>query len=120
MPDDFDDEDTYEEVQNSCRCGECCRRLLIEVELEDAEREPKIKELGDPIYGPPDASGEREVEGYLLNDMKNIREGYACVFLDRTTSLCTIYETRPMTCRVFDCAGEGREQLIELGILNRE
>ena len=27
-------------VISSCRCAECCRRLLIEVDVEDAEREP--------------------------------------------------------------------------------
>src|SRR6266852_3049653 len=37
-------------AETTCRCGECCRRLIVEVELEDAEREPKIKEFGSPIY----------------------------------------------------------------------
>ena len=56
LDEDFDDEeddDDEEELNNAtceCRCGECCRRLLIEVDLEDAEREPRIKELGSPIY----------------------------------------------------------------------
>jgi hypothetical protein len=30
------------------------------------------------------------------------------------------YETRPLICRLFDCDGEGKEQLIELGVLERE
>jgi Fe-S-cluster containining protein len=33
------------------------------------------------------------------------------------TSLCTIYETRPLVCRLFDCDGDDRQQLVELGIL---
>ena len=105
-----------QEVNGPCRCGVCCRRLLIEVDVRDAEREPKIKELGSPIYTDPrlTASGERELEGFLLNS----REDMACVFLDRQTNLCTIHETRPLTCRLFDCAGEGRERLIRLGILD--
>jgi Fe-S-cluster containining protein len=118
---DHDPDECYqclleEEVINTCRCGQCCRRLIIEVGLEDAEREPRIKERGAPIYTPPELtqSGERELEGYLLNG-----RDLACVFLDQETNLCTIHETRPLVCRLFDCEGEGREQLIELGILSR-
>jgi Fe-S-cluster containining protein len=99
-----------QEVKGDCRCAECCKRLLIEVELEDAEREPRIKELGSPING-----FDGELEGYLLNG----KEDMACVFLDQATNLCRIYETRPLLCRLFDCQGEGREQLIELGIIDR-
>lgn len=99
------------EVKNECRCGLCCRRLLIEALPEDAEREPRIKERGSPLKGFGD-----ELVGYLLNS----REDMACVFLDRASNLCTIYETRRLVCRLFDCAGEGREQLIELGIIARE
>src|SRR5437879_2464875 len=44
-------------VINACRCGQCCR-LLIEVDLEDAEREPKIKEKGSPILTPAEFSPE--------------------------------------------------------------
>jgi Fe-S-cluster containining protein len=104
-------------VVNACRCGECCRRLIVEVGLDDAEREPKIKELGSPLYTPPEltASGQRELEGYMLNS----RDDMACVFLDRRTNLCTIHATRPLLCRLFDCDGEGRERLIELGIIDR-
>src|SRR5207248_2220420 len=81
-------------VIDSCRCGKCCR-LLIEVDLEDAEREPKIKERGSPIYTPPELteSGQRELAGYMLNKEEN---GYACVFLDQASSLCSIYPTRPL------------------------
>ena len=106
-------------AQSSCRCGKCCRSLIIEVLVEDAEREPKIKEFGSPTYTDPrlTRSGEREIEGYLLNSPAN---DYACAFLDRSTNLCTIYETRPLVCRLFDCDGKNREDLIELGILTRD
>jgi Fe-S-cluster containining protein len=119
---DHDPEECYDclleqETINTCRCGKCCRRLIIEVGLEDAAREPRIGERGSPIFAPTEltGSGERELEGYLLNG-----KDLACVFLDKDTNLCTIYETRPLTCRLFDCDGEGREQLINLGILKRE
>lgn len=105
-----------QEVKGACRCAECCKRLIIDVGLEDANREPKIAEKGSPILSYPDENGVRHLEGYLLNG----REDIACIFLDKGTNLCTIYETRPLSCRLFDCAGEGREQLIELGILPRD
>lgn len=103
-------------VTGQCRCGQCCR-LLIEVDLEDAELEPRIKEC-KPIMAPPELteSGRSELIGYLLNSKRN---DYACAFLDRGTNLCTIYETRPLVCRLFDCDGEDRHQLIELGIIQR-
>lgn len=101
---------------NDCRCGLCCT-LLVEVDLEDAKREPLIAQKGSPLYHSPEetASGERELAGYLLNT----RDDYACVFLDKQTNLCQIYDTRPLVCKSFDCRGEGREQLIELGIIER-
>ena len=101
------------EVKSECRCGKCCR-LLVEVDVRDAEREPRIREQGSALYGPPDAQGRRVLAGYLLNVKAN---GYACAFLDQETNLCAIYETRPLVCRLFSCDGEGREQLVELGWL---
>lgn len=104
-------------VLNVCRCAECCRRLIIEVDLEDAAREPLIAKQGSPIYTDArlTASGKRELSGYLLN--RTGGSDHACVFLDNATSLCTIHPTRPLVCRLFNCEGDGRAQLIELGIL---
>jgi len=112
---DDDELEPGREVQCECRCGKCCH-MLIEVDVEDAKREPKIAERGSPIFAPAELteSGKRELEGYLLNDSRN---GYACTFLDRTSNLCSIYDTRPWVCRVFDCDGEQREELVQLGIL---
>lgn len=81
---------------SSCRCGLCCEKLIIEVSLRDSEREPKINEKGSPIFC--DISGTRELIGWLLNS----KDG-PCVFLDRESKLCTIYATRPLACRVFNC-----------------
>lgn len=116
--DDGNDEDDRKEVQCSCRCGACCH-LIIEVELEDANREPKIKEVGSPIYTPAalTESGQPELEGYMLNKAEN---GYACAFLDRASNLCKIYDTRPRICRVFSCDGEDRDRLVQLGVLPRK
>jgi Fe-S-cluster containining protein len=101
-------------VSGECRCGACCR-LFVEVTVRDAVREPRIAAHGSPTLSHPDpVRGERELIGYLLNGPSG-----ACVFLDATTNGCMIYETRPGTCRIFDCDGEGRDQLIELGMLER-
>jgi Fe-S-cluster containining protein len=92
-------------VESSCRCGDCCRRLLIEVTVEDAKREPIIKEQCGPIFQSAELtkSGRRELIGFMLNSAKN---DYACAFLDQQTNLCTIHETRPLVCRLFDCDAE--------------
>lgn len=86
-------------VCSSCRCGNCCEGLLLEASLRDAEREPRIKECS-PIVDDI-RTGERETIAYLLNDSANAG---ACRFFNRSTRLCTIYETRPLMCRVFDCS----------------
>jgi Fe-S-cluster containining protein len=102
-------------VVNSCRCGECCRRLLIEVDVEDAEHEPKIKELGSPIYHPAvlTGTGRDELIGYLLNRQG---EDVSCVFLSEQ-NLCSIHPTRPLVCRLFNCDDKDRDDQVELGVL---
>jgi hypothetical protein len=121
LPHTHDDDDSdgecypclaAEEVQTVCRCAECCRRLIIEVMLEDAEVEPRIAKECSPIYTGPPETKDRELIGYLLNG----KDG-PCVFLDERSNLCTIHATRPLVCRLFDCDNDDREQLVELGIL---
>ena len=83
-------------VLSECRCARCCTALLIEASLRDAEREPLIAEKGKPVH--VDIDGNRELIGWTLNG-----NGAAGVFLDEKTKLCTIYDTRPLCCRLFDC-----------------
>ena len=109
---DFDEDNVHDEsecdlciertcsVSSSCRCGNCCERLILETTLRDAEREPRIGQECAKIRHFPD-----ELVGYLLNDPRN---GGACHFFDRERRLCTIYETRPLMCRVFNCDAERR------------
>lgn len=77
---------------NGChRCGACCRHLLLEADLLDAEREPLIAQRGSPLKGP-----DEELVGYLLNgESPHVQ----CVFLDGNR--CTIYPTRPNMCVAF-------------------
>lgn len=87
-------------VQNTCRCGECCTKLIVEATARDAAREPLIKVLGkklrDDVTGeyPPDD----EADWYLTAPG-------GCVFYrqEGDTGVCSIYETRPMVCRLFCC-----------------
>ena len=85
--------ETHGTVKCACQCGHCGERLMIAASFRDAEREPRIKEecktlreLDEPI-------------GYYLTDLAN---NYACHFFDRETRRCTIYETRPAICRIFN------------------
>lgn len=77
-----------------CDCGDCCRSLIIETTLADAEREPLIAQRGQVLR---DLDG---VVGYCLNDEQN---DYACTFFDHKTNRCTIWETRPGVCRLYNC-----------------
>jgi hypothetical protein len=81
-------------VTSKCDCGACCQRLIIEASFRDAEREPRIASECSPLRDFED------VIGYSLNDKSN---EYACHFFDRETLKCTIYETRPLVCRVSNC-----------------
>ena len=94
-------------VPSICRCGNCCERLILESSLRDAEREPRIAAECSPLRGMND-----EPVGHSLNDRSN---GFACHFFDRERRLCTIYETRPLMCRVFNCDDERRSgDLVDL------
>lgn len=99
-------------VHCECRCGHCCEAMILEASLRDGEREPRIKEL--PII----KGFTEEPIGYLLNG----KDG-PCVFLDRESKLCTIRETRPLMCRVFNCDVERKrleEILIEISDRNTD
>lgn len=96
-------------IHSICRCAACCRHLIIEVSLLDAQREPKIRERGSTIYTSAilTGTGKYEIEGWLLNGPP----GGPCVFLDQATNLCTIHDTRPLCCRLFNCdrTAEGKD-----------
>jgi Fe-S-cluster containining protein len=99
---------TFEaEAAGHCRCGRCCRALIIEVSALDALREPRIADEGSPIHdyaiadGKPTRTGE--VIGYILNRRATPDDPEPrCVFL-RDGNRCDIYDTRPTLCRAYDC-----------------
>jgi len=66
----------------SCvRCGECCRRTIIEIDVTDLVREPKLRPLCNEY--------ENEPGSFIL--------GNPCP-LQSIEGLCTIYPTRPHVC----------------------
>ncbi len=70
------------EIPLCAGCGRCCH-LVVELRA------------GDVV----DAALTTEHEGVRCMDQ---RSDGACVALDAATLLCTIYETRPQTCRDFN------------------
>lgn len=86
-------------ILNACRCGDCCKGLIIEATARDAAREPLIRVLGSKMKDdwtgewPPDDEAD-----WLLNRM----EGGGCVFHSEAVG-CTIHATRPLVCRLFCC-----------------
>ena len=56
--------ESQETVVCQCDSGDCCRHLIIEATKQDAEREPLIAKLGQPIRDLDD----EEAWGYLLNN----------------------------------------------------
>ena len=78
--------------QVKCRqCGQCCRCLILDASHNDVIREPRIAERGNLMNG----RGELPADEWAWN--LNGPDG-TCVFLDRKTNLCTIYDTRPDMC----------------------
>lgn len=83
----------------ACRCGRCCEVAIVEASFRDAEREPRIAETGTPLMDDM-RTGVKEQVGWMLG-----RTDGHCVFFDPEQRLCTIYDTRPLECRVFNCDG---------------
>jgi len=76
---------TLEDIPICAGCGRCCH-LVVELREGDLVPEALI------------------VEHDTVRCMDQRGNG-ACVALDAVTQLCTIYETRPQTCRDFNRGG---------------
>lgn len=93
------DESTVPDVPYECdRCGACCKAFIVEADLVDVLRDPRIL----------------EVPGNLVTLAKLIEDDSRCVlvaackpchFLD-AGNLCTIYPTRPNACVGFFAGSE--------------
>jgi Fe-S-cluster containining protein len=85
----FDDPEFFEIKMNCTKCGKCCLGTEMELLPEDIER---IVALGYKLRDFAIFDGEiwrlRNVDGH-------------CVFLNPSTMECTIYENRPIGCRLY-------------------
>lgn len=73
-------------------CGLCCRHLIIEAELSDALREPRIVQRGYIL----DGRGKLPI----LDAKVGLTDVGGCVFLG-DDNRCGIYATRPHCCVAF-------------------
>jgi Fe-S-cluster containining protein len=70
-------------------CHAACCRLSFALSVQDLE-EGKVRwDLGRPYMN------RREADGY-------------CHHLERGSCACTVYEARPLVCRVYDCRKDAR------------
>jgi Fe-S-cluster containining protein len=104
-------ESLVREILPACvQCGECCRKASPTLHEEDLEllQQGKIPwgqlvtlREGEPAYSPFD-----EKPFFLPSECIKLREkggSSGCVFLDDQTSLCVIYQARPIQCRAQTC-----------------
>lgn len=97
------------------RCGTCCKkggpsfhvgdRALIEDGLIPAKYLYTIRE-GEPVR---DNISEKVV--YAASDIikiKGRKNGWTCFYYDETGKKCSVYESRPLECRLLNC-GDTRE-----------
>lgn len=86
-------------------CGQCCKKLILEVDHLDALREPRIARDAHLM----DGHGKLPLEDAVWS--MNSRGGdHACVFLG-TDCRCSIYATRPNVCVSFQAGGEKCQDL---------
>ncbi len=87
---------SFFEVKFKCiKCGVCCIGTQMELLPEDIER---IEALGYRLEDFAVFDGD-------IYRLKNV-DGH-CVFYDPSTSLCKIYENRPIGCRLYPLVYDG-------------
>ena len=101
-------------IQCECRCGLCCMFAVVEATKDDVKREPSISQRAEFL-------GFRKDVGpvWSLNSKHQGARG-PCVFFDESATdgrVCSIYETRPDSCRAYDCDTGFAQQLKENGVL---
>ncbi len=97
-------------TKNGCdRCGECCRRDTPIILKEDivlltkgiiSERDLYTIREGEKIRSAID--GEMYYSSMELIKIKPIFGSFTCLFYDPAEG-CTIYEQRPVVCRIYEC-----------------
>lgn len=82
-----------EEKIDCTTCGNCCRVATTQLSQRDVERLARFLGMKVPQFL-RDYTLETKDEGLILK-----RTDAGCVFLDG--NLCSVYEARPETCRLF-------------------
>ncbi|MCX7823793.1 MAG: YkgJ family cysteine cluster protein [Syntrophobacterales bacterium] len=103
--------EAMKDVLPSCiQCGECCRKGSPVLRVEDLELLRTEKIPWSALYtirsGEPVTSHDKGEVFFLVDERIKFREkegSRECLFLDSTSSLCTIYEDRPLECRAQAC-----------------
>jgi Fe-S-cluster containining protein len=81
------------------RCGACCSAYSIGLTQADIEAEPRLVEKSRPMAEITDlGTPPLPDETYFI---VGTGRGKICPFLDVNSKLCSIYATRPRTCRRF-------------------
>jgi len=97
--------------KNSCaRCGECCRRSSPTLHPADADlftrgalsfEHALTLRRGEFVFD--NISGEvRPLEEELIK-IREVPGSRTCLFLDAQSTLCTLYDARPLQCRTLEC-----------------
>lgn len=101
---------TESPVSECIRCGTCCKKGGPSFHLEDKMLIERGRILSKHLF--TIREGQRaydNVKGIFFNAPSDVikikgRKGVlTCVFLDEDESGCTIYDFRPLECRVLEC-----------------
>jgi Fe-S-cluster containining protein len=115
-------------VDKKCRrCGTCCSKGGPALHQEDLPllRQSHIRheELiairrGEPVYSP--ISDRIEPSAHEFVKLAGRKGSWNCLFLNPNNNSCTIYQNRPLECRLFECrAPENLFAVIGRNLLQR-
>lgn len=106
--------------QSPCRrCGSCCREGGPALHLEDLAllKEGHIRHtdlitvrLGEPSSSP--LSGQIAPSPFEFVKLAGTDGSWSCLFFDPLQNGCTIYQHRPLECRLLQCSSP--EELLEV------
>ena len=103
------------EVRNQCmRCGTCCLKGGPALHTEDLQlvlqNRIQLAHLVTIRQGEPALSTLGDRLEYLQAEiikLKGQANDWACLFFDRQTTSCTIYQHRPLECSLLKCWDTG-------------
>lgn len=92
------------------QCGACCRKLIVEIDYIDIQREPRLREVTKPFRISPDEcfldDNDQPIENpdtYMAGAMLACANPCPMIGAD---NLCTIYPSRPNVCVAFAAGSE--------------